>query len=254
MGSPSETQRRLALASEIASQITDQALCVVVGGSVGYGADSSVKPETDVDMPIVCSIENIGGLMSNAFFRNGAPEAAVSMFADGVIGFFNVSRIVDGIEVNTFIYEPRVYEEFCLQRSGVIGFKTTKPPSTQDAYLFDATHVMFDRDVRAHEGGFLYEKPALLDGRFYGGMPRNDYLIRSVCVWEHDSFFQAMRERVWSSVITRLIAEHGPEPDVTQFNVLNSLYAYSHKRHQVPPDVQEAVRQETSKRLLAQAS
>lgn len=251
MYSEPETQKRILIARTIADLVEPHVRCVVVGGSVGYGANFSVTGDSDIDMVVVCPIPETRRLTKLPFFRNRTPENITQMFEQKAIDMFWVSREINSVEVNIFLYEPCAYERFCTTQGCITAYKPTKPAPVQDSYLFDGSCVTFDRSVRAFDEGYLYERPPLADGRFYGGMPRNDFLIRSLLLYQQGSYFHNLREKVWHTAIAQLIKEHGPHPDIEQHNILNTLYAYSHTPEKVPPVVQQEIHQETELRLKA---
>jgi hypothetical protein len=97
--------------------------------------------------------------------------------------------------------------------------------------------------------GFLYEKPALANGKFWGGPPRSDFLIGSYVLYQQANFFDEAGEKVWNAVVKQLINEHGTSLDLAKFNILNTDFSYQRKPEKLPPEVLARVVKETNNRL-----
>jgi hypothetical protein len=245
----SETQKRLKIAENISPQLEGIVRGVLLGGSMGYGQNYSVTKNSDIDMVIVCDEQKIRELERTPYFYGQIPKSVLRMFENRTINLFWVTKQVNSVEVNSFVYETEGFEQFCALKGRIKGYIPTKPSETQTQYGFDGNEITFNRNVTPCENGFLYEKPALVNGKFWGGPPRSDFLIGSCLLYQKDSFFDKIGEKVWDSVLRQLIKEYGPNPNLDKVNVLNTEFSYQRKPEKLPPGIAERV-QEKTRRLL----
>ncbi|MBU2640077.1 MAG: hypothetical protein KKG75_05245 [Nanoarchaeota archaeon] len=249
MGTIEETKKRLEITKKIVHQLREIVKGVLLGGSMGFGQNFSVTMNSDIDMVIICDKKKIDTLSKTTYFKNQTPKNVLSMFKKGIINLFWVTKKVDSIEVNSFIYEPNGYEKFCLLKGGIKGYTPHKPSETQTQHGFDGKEITFKRNVVPYENGYLYEKPALVNGKFWGGPPRSDLLVSSYILYQEKNFFDDMKEKVWNSVLNQLIKEHGSNPDLNKFNILKTDFTYQTNPKKLPLAVIEKVKNETKYRL-----
>lgn len=189
MDSSQETKKRLVITNYIKNQLQNIVKGILLGGSMGYGQNFSVNKDSDIDMVIVCSKEKIDYLSNTEYFKNQIPSNIIKMFKEGIINLFWVTKIVNSIEVNSFIYEPKGYEKFCLLKGKIKGYISHKPKNTQESYGFNGKSISFNRKVSQYKNGWLYEKPALVNNKYWGGPPRSDFLFKSYIVHQEKDFF-----------------------------------------------------------------
>src|SRR3989344_3468841 len=140
-----ETEKRLKIAKEITAQVKDIARGVMLGGSMGYGQNYAVTDKSDIDLLIAIDIENLDQLVTTPFFKNQAPEDIIELFKRKEINLFWVTKIVNGIEVNVFIYESQAYLNFCLIKGAIKGYSQTKRSTTYQAVGFEGKPFTFER-------------------------------------------------------------------------------------------------------------
>lgn len=249
MDTKAETEKRLRIAQGISSQLEGIVKGVLLGGSMGFGQNFSVTDKSDIDMVIVCDKQRARDLASTDYFSGRVPENVLRMFEDEIINLFWVTREVDSVEVNSFVYETQGYEKFCVLKGEIKGYIPTKPSETQTQHGFDGTEITFKRNVTPFENGFIYEKPALANGKFWGGPPRSDFLIPSHVIYQQNNFFVDMKEKVWDSVLKQMIKEYGRNLDLEKINILNTDFSYQRKPEKLPLSVIEQVKKETKERL-----
>ncbi len=244
-----ETDKRLRISKDISSQLEGIVQMVLLGGSMGFGQNFSVTDKSDIDMVVVCDKNYARVLASRPYFEGNVPQNVLGMFEDGIINLFWVTKAVDSVEVNTFVYETEGYKKFCSFEGGLKGYIPTRPAETQESYGFDGTMFTFKRNVVTCPDGFIYEKPALANGRFWGGPPRGDFLIRSCILYQKDGFFDEMQNRVWKNVVKQMVKEHGRALDLNKINILNTDFTYQRKREKLSPEVIEETMDRTRKEL-----
>lgn len=249
MGTIEETEKRLEIARNISSQLEGFVQGVLLGGSMGFGQNYSVTEKSDIDMVIVCDKNRTRDLESTPYFSGHVPKNVLRMFEEGAINLFWVTQEVDSIEVNSFIYETEGYEKFCILEGGIKGYINHEPSETQTQHGFDGQEITFQRNVTPYENGFLYEKPALAEGKFWGGPPRSDLLISSQILYQDNNFFDNMREKVWDSVLRQLVKEYGTTPNLDETNIINSDFSHQRNPERLPSSTIETIKKETEDRL-----
>ena len=249
MGTIEETKKRLKIAKNVSSQLEGIVKGVLLGGSMGFGQNFSVTPQSDIDMVIVCDKERIRDLETTAYFADQVPKNVLRMFENGAINLFWVTKEVDSVEINSFIYETDGYEKFCILKGRIKGYIPKRPSNTQTQHGFNGQEITFQRNVTPYENGFLYEKPALVNGKFWGGPPRSNFLIKSHILHQQDTFFDETKEKVWKAVIGQLIKEYGPNPNLDEVNILNTDFTYQRNPEKLSPLVLEKVINETRRRI-----
>jgi len=244
-----ETKKRLEISKEITNSILDCTQGIMLGGSMGFGQNYSVTDKSDVDMVIVIEKDQLEGLLKKELFKDKIPEDIISAFKEGGINLFWATNYIKGIEINSFVYEINGYEQFLRLQGNLKGYKKTKPKETQESFNFKGEKISFHKKVNPYKEGFIFEKPTLANGRYYGRVPRQDYLYSGTILFERDSLFSSLEPLVWKSAIKQLVKEHGPNPDLEKTNILNTHFSYQTARHKLPEEVIQKIRERTKEEL-----
>jgi len=240
-----ETEKRLKISKNISSQLEGIVRGVLLGGSMGYGQNYSVNEKSDIDMVVVCDKGKINNLAETDYFKGQIPKKVLDIFDKRIINFFWVVKNINDIEVNTYIYDTKGFINFCLLKEKIVGYIPTKPKETQTQHRFDGSEIMFNRNVRSYDQGFIYEKPALADGKFWGGVPREDFLIgRNYILYEENKFFTLLEEKIGNAIIKQMMKEF-PNPDLGKINILNTIFYYATKSKKLPKEILEQVKRKT---------
>lgn len=250
MGVIEETQKRLEIARDISSQLEGIVRAVYLGGSMGYGQNYSVTEESDIDMVIVTDLNEIGGLSNTNYFRGQIDNEVMDLFRQKGVNFFWVTREVEGVQVNTFIYETRAFEDFCLLQGELTGYIPTKPRETQTSYGFEGKEITFGRNVRPFSRGWLYDRRAIIDGSFALMPPAYDFFENVFLLYEENNFVRDLEKQIWKKVTQQLLKEYGPEVNLDRFNILNSHYINQARPEKIPPGFEDKIRRRTFEELL----
>ena len=244
-----ETQKRLEIVDYIADQIKPHVYAIALGGSMGYGQNFSVAPWCDIDTVIVTDRNRVKGLLKTPYFNQNVPEQVANLFQEGKIDYFWASKDVGGIGVDIFVYDKDPFEEFVtLKGEGITGFIPTRPGEFQTGYNFKGERIEFNRHVEECGDGFLYTKPTLAsEETYWGGVPRDDFFFMSHIVHEEDSYYTNLSERVRSSVVEQLVKEHGPNPDLQEANILNTLFTFQTNGQGMRDDLISKIKRETER-------
>lgn len=243
------TEKRLEIARELVSEISDCTVGIMMGGSMGFGQNFSVREDSDIDLVVVCDISRVEELVAKPFFKGAISPEIIDLFKTKDINLFWNTKVIDGVEVNAFVYESTAYKDFCLLKSDLNIFIKTKPADTQSAYGFDGEKVTFDRNVREFKDGFLFTKPALANGKFWGGVPKQDFYYSGAIIHEQNDFLSEMEPAVWKATVKQLVTEYGKEVDLSKHNVLNTHFTFKNAPERLPAEVIENIRNRTKEEL-----
>ena len=222
--SEEEYQKRIKIVKDITKKIKHSVEAVVIGGSVGY---HNVESHCDIDMVIVIEKDKIDEFASLPYFRDYINKNVIELFRQGNINLFWVTKIVNSIEVNYFIYDSQGYQDYCLLVGDRIGFIKKKPKDSYCGYGFGGEKICFDRNVKEIKEGFLYTHPALVGGKYYGGVPRDDFFYLAYIAYEKERFFTKLREKVWKVIIRQFIKEYGMNYDLSKASPLKAIFLYN---------------------------
>ncbi len=244
-----ETKRRVTIANQIRDSIEESVKGIMLAGSMGFGQYFSVTSQSDIDLVVVTSLERVDYLVNSGYFQGRVPAEVLDLFRNGDINSFWVTREISGIEVNAFIYEEKGYIDFCLLKGGLKAFRKDKPQGITTAYGFDGKPVTLDRNVMLIKHGFIYEKPALADGKYWGSVPRQDFFYSGQIIYEENCFLTNLEQEVWKATIRQLVHERGPNPNLDEVNILNTHYTYQTQRERLPLSVIKKIQQRTKVEL-----
>lgn len=104
MDTREETKKRLLIAKGISSQLEGIVRGVLLGGSMSFGQNFSVTDKSDIDMVVVCDKARARDLEKTPYFKGEVHDGVLNMFREGVINLFWVTKEVDSVEVNSFVY------------------------------------------------------------------------------------------------------------------------------------------------------
>jgi hypothetical protein len=254
MTTQTATQLRLDIMADLKVELSDCLTGIMMGGSMGFGQNFSVHDESDIDLVLVCDIDQVDALLQKPFFTDSISAEMVQLFKSSVVNLFWHTKVINGIEVNAFVYETNAYRNFCTLKSDLnIFIKSKRPADTQTQYGFDGQPIVIERNVREYEDGYLFTKPALAQGKFWGGVPRQDFFYSGEIVYEKDGFLSELGKEVWTAVIAQLVKEYGPTVDLEKYNILNSHVTYQTAPQRLPESVtskiQDRTREEVQKAL-----
>ena len=249
MSAKSPTQIRLEIARRITGSLVGIARGVMLGGSMGFGQNFSVTNDSDIDLVVLVERDKLEALQGSWYFKSAVHKDALRLFDAEKIDFFWVTRVVDGVEVNVFVYDPDAYTRFCLLEGGLVGFLTSRPGDTQTSYGFGGEQITFDRNVQPFGEGYTYERPGLVAGKYWGGVPRQDFIYSGEILYEQDRFLSMLESASWERLVKQMVREYGSDLDLNKVSVLNTHYTYRTARHRVPGHVVEQVRTRTNEEL-----
>jgi hypothetical protein len=244
-----ETRKRMDLAQTITTPLKGIVEGVMLGGSMGFGQNYSVTEKSDIDLVIVCDKNYIDKLAQTPYFQSHIPYEVLTSFKQSKLNCFWVSRVLHDIEVNAFIYEPESYAQFCQLKGKLTIYSQKRPSETQTGYGFSGEILHFKRNVKSFLQGNIYEKPALVEQKYWGGVPRQDFFYSGQILYERQSFLTQLEQEVWKTTMLQLRKEYGSHPDLDKYNVLNTHWTYQRAQERLPQQVIERIRRRTQEEL-----
>jgi len=230
-----ETKKRLNIAKKIASPLENIAKGVLLGGSMGFGQCYCISKKSDIDMVVVIDKPRLNKLESTWFFKRRTSKEVLDLFKENKINFFWVMKNIEDVEVNAFVYEKKAYVDFCLLKGNLRGFINHKPSEMQENYGFDGKKIKFNRNIIPYKKGFIYEKPALAQEKYWGGPPRQDFFYSWFKLYQEGNFLSDLERNVWKTTIKQLFKEYGRNPDLNKIKILNTHYTYQTARFKLSP-------------------
>ena len=131
-----ETKRRFDIAQDITNQIKDYTKAIVLGGSMGYGMNYSVRVESDIDLVVIVDKSQLGSLLQKGYFEEFNLSEPFELVKEGQAGFFWVTKIINSVEVNMYIYETKAYTDYCLFKKKIVGYKKEAVKTTGKGYVY----------------------------------------------------------------------------------------------------------------------
>jgi hypothetical protein len=95
----------------------------------------------------------------------------------------------------------------------------------------------------------LYEKPALAEGKFWGGPPRGDFLTKYHVLYQEGDFLDDIERKVWNSVVRQLVREYGPNLDLNKANILNADFVFQRNPEKLPQEIIQKIKERTLEEL-----
>lgn len=242
MNSKFETKKRLTIAKTIGKNIKDIVEGMLLGGSMGFGQNFSVRETSDIDTVIVCDKKKIYELLNTSYFKNQVQPEVIELFVKGKINLFWVTREIDNVEVNFFVYDKESYMDFCLMKGNLKGYVHFKPNEIQTAFGFSGEEIRFNRNVTSFRNGYLYEKPALINGKYWGGVPRQDFFYSGFIICEKENFLTDLEKEVWERTIAKLKEENAG-------SILNTHFTYNKEPERLPKKFFKNIKERTALEL-----
>lgn len=198
MAGMTPSEARLAIAAEEVRTLPVRPLAALASGSTALGM---ARDSSDLDLVMVLE----PGRAGDAF--PGTDPLALRLFEEGGLGVFWVTDEVEGVEVNRFVYAPEPLRAHCRMEAPLLAWKGgSRVGDTGRGHAFDGTMLAFDRRVRSLGGGWLYERPALCRGRYWGGVPKQNFL-GGIVPLAGPGWIEALSDETWEATVRQLVAE-----------------------------------------------
>ncbi len=245
----SETRKRMVIVKKITPSIERIVEGILLGGSMGYGKNYSVTKESDIDLAVLIKKNSFDKLLSTEYFKDQISFGVQKLFKKGKIGLIWVTKFIDLIKVNTYVYDCTVHKNFCLLKKDINGFIKGELTGTFKADGFNGEQIVIIYTPDPFEDGFLYRKPALVRNKFWNTAPICDFFYTSAFLYQKDNYLDNLEKEVWKTTIKQLIKEYGPNVDLKKANILNSYFIYKTKPERLPKRIISKIQERTMAEL-----
>ncbi len=135
-----ETKRRINIIEGIIPQIMQYSSAMILTGSMAYGQDYSITPESDIDLQILITPEIITKIGSCKYFQKYNTKRIIEWFTNGIFEQFSLKFLYKEISVECHFWDEKTYKEILLyKKESVVRLRSqTKKIATDYAYSFDA--------------------------------------------------------------------------------------------------------------------
>ena len=253
MGWEEEIETRVRIAEQIKERIKDAVETVLLSGDVGMRS-SKVNAQTRMDLPIIICPKQLPEFLSALKLRVPATSAGYD-FEYGYVHSFRIVASVDGVTVACYVHSAQQYADFVslAADSALVLLSPVKPEKYFDAVCFDGNTTEVRREISGAHSGFYYTMPALANGKWYMPPIRQDFFHSCVVLFDRESRWVRLRERVWEAAISHLKTEGGGVIDSSQRSIAKA-HSTAHKDFdRVPKRVLDEIVRETEHRLARKA-
>jgi hypothetical protein len=249
--SEAETAKRDKLISWFAELVHDSVVGYIVSGSMGYGANYSVKESSDIDMQLLVTPATVTSLSKLGVFDEQELAKALDGYLANAYGQFSLVFQKDGVSMECHFWDSQAFYDaitYKVQatarlRSGI------DTPSTDHGFSFAR-----EESIQDYYGEMVHGVPV---GTFpsFRVVRETLYLCRPITnilglprVEKTTDALQAAISQTWDETVARL-AKHseGGVLDLTKFNIENTLPGKNKMRQ----DVLDEIRQKTREKLDA---
>ena len=224
--SKAETAKRKNLLPWIAAyfdQVTDG---IFVCGSLSYGSDYSVRPDSDIDIQIVLKEDAIDLLTTLDIYTKQDIEYALEGYKKGLYKQFTHAGEKDGVSIETHFWNKKAFinaitltsQETPRLRSSI------DTPSTDFAFTFDGSSDAIDYFGEIIEGYPVGVFPSFrrIDSVLYLCRPVTNILGGPI-VLKTDSELDAAMTTCWEKVISELRQAQQVHPNPSTLSLVNAL-------------------------------
>ncbi len=247
MGSTQEeTAKRLFILQELIPKLQEGCIGILLGGSMAYGQNYSIREGSDIDLGIILPSRAI----TNTYVLEFGTLEQLTFFTNGIIDMFWLTPVINGVEVNIFVYEKESYEAFFKLEKPMQCYLQTQPSSIAYSYNFEGMLISFNRVMNPLGNGWVYIRNFIMDGRYVAISPAQDYIYSAQFLYDPEHFLEHMEKTFWKVVIGQLVKEYGKDPDLTKTSILNLHYTYMKTPERVPKEIVKKIQERTQNELI----
>ncbi|MBP6921172.1 hypothetical protein KBB89_01330 [Candidatus Gracilibacteria bacterium] len=233
-----ETIKRIKIIENLIPEITQFGSAVVLTGSMAYGQDYSITPESDIDIQFLVTPEFFPKLFSSKYFQKYNTERIAQGFIDGIFQQFSISFLVKGIPVECHFWNEKTYKDILLyQCEKVIRLRSqTKKVSTDYAYSFDGeedTEEYPDYKEGAYNVG-VFPAYRIKNKRIFLCRPITNILGNAMILSDNCELKSVIEE---SKKITKSKLDKTPREEGKTYSLLNTLPG----KNKVAPELIEKI-------------
>lgn len=136
-----ETKKRIKIIEQILPELSKYSTAILLTGSMAYGQDFSVTPDSDIDLQLMTNMEKIAQINSCKFFQKYNTEKIIQWFTEWIFEQFSISCIVKEVKIECHFWNEKTFKEILqYKKEETIRLRSqTKKIMTDYAYSFDGT-------------------------------------------------------------------------------------------------------------------
>ncbi|MBP7806159.1 hypothetical protein KA057_00580 [Candidatus Gracilibacteria bacterium] len=139
------TKKRVDIIESIINTLAKCSSSILLTGSMAYGQDFSVTPESDIDLQLTITADLLDELASCKFFQKYNIERIKAGFLEGKFQQFSLNFIYKEIPVECHFWEEKTLKDILLYKTeSVVRLRSqTKKIATDYSHSFDGEeHIM----------------------------------------------------------------------------------------------------------------
>ena len=230
--SKTETQKRLKIIKEIKPELENFCEAIIIGGSVGYGKNFSVRKESDVDLIILINRNNADKILKSKLFTiTPQIKEALIYFKNKEVDHFSILEKINGIEMQYHFWDkcahyraellqlpmPKVYNIFSKEKKKLVGVDFS-----------GKEHFFEPKDIKKCNYGIIHDYPAFFidKGCFIPKQPLSNLIANPDILFTKDNILLNNIEKIWENLTIKLIKESEEKVNLNKKSILFSMYGW----------------------------
>lgn len=248
--SKEETARRMNLLPWIKEYFNKTTHGIIVAGSLSYGADYSVGPNSDIDVQLVLDDAAMNDLELLDLFDKADIEYAVSGYRRGIYQQFSLNGEKDGVSIECHFWGKQAF----IDAVSYVTDKTPRlrssiaAPSTDYGFSFDGSHDAIDFFGEIIDGYPVSVLPSyrIVNSKIYLCRPITNILGGPILL-KTDTDIDVAIQRCWLVTIDHLKSVGVGVEDDGGLSVVNALPS----QYKMSPESKAAVNTKAEQLLFS---
>jgi hypothetical protein len=225
-----ETKKRLKIIKEIKPILESFAEAAILGGSVAYGKNYSVRKVSDIDLIILIKREEVDKIFSSGLCRvTPQTEESCDLFKKNIVDHFSIIKEIKGIDLQLHFWDKESHfkaELLKLPQPKV--YSIWRGNNNLYAVDFSGIERSIKIDVKKYKYGDVHEYPSFLiiDGHFMPRQPLLNLITDPEILFSKDPKLLKNIDKIWENLAKKLIEESDGKVDLNKKSIINSMYGY----------------------------
>lgn len=248
--SKEETARRLSLVPWIKEYFDKVTTGIIVTGSLSYGANYSVTPESDIDVQLVLDDATLDDFLQLDFYDKTELEQAISGYRLGLYQQFSLNGKKEGVSIESHFWSKQAFiDAISYVTDQTPRLRTSiDTPSTDYGFSFDGSHDAVDF-YGEMKGGFpVSSLPSyrILDSKVFLCRPITNILGGPILL-KTDADIDVAIKDCWTGTIEHLRVARSNSEDGSKLSVVNALPS----QYKMSPESKASVNAEAERLLFS---
>lgn len=233
-----ETTKRIKIIEWLIPEITQFGSAVILTGSMAYGQDYSITPDSDIDLQFLVTPAFFPKLFSSKYFQKYNTKRIEQWFMDGVFQQFSITFLVKWITVECHFWDEKTYKDILLYKCEKVARlrSQTKKTATDYAYSFDGeedTEEYTDYKEGVYNLGVL---PAyrMRDKKIFLSRPITNILGNAMLLSDDCGLKEIIEE---SKKVTKTKLDKMPREEWKTYSIYNTLPG----KNKIAPELREKI-------------